>query len=298
MPPSLERGISGPSFGPLRPLVRTSQLLTAPEAGGPAGTLARRGRPGEDTLIDDAANRRRALRLLAMATLPVLVVVAVLGALLTNPVAGLVIGVVIAGAAGAWLWRRGPSLAAHALPARPADPVGAARLHNVVNGLCTAAGLPKPELLIADDPAPNALAYGCDTRSATLVVTSGLLERLNRIELEGVVARELAGIKNGDIRPATLAVALLAVVGPVRPLADRVRAAAVPVSPVAADANGVAITRYPPGLAAAYEKVRTDGPSVRTGAATIAHLWLVPPAGATNATRPPLEERIEALREL
>lgn len=272
--------------------------MGAPEADGVAGTLARRDRTGAHTLIDDAANRRRAVRLLAMGTLPILVVVAVLGALAAGPLVGLVLGVVLTGAVAAWLWRSGPSLAARALAAPVADRVTHARLHNVVEGLCTAAGVPKPELLVVDDPAPNALAYGRDPRSATLVITSGLLERLNRIELEGVVARELAGIKNGDIHPATLGVALLAVVGRFGALADRVRRAAVPVSPAAADANGVAITRYPPGLAAAYEKLRADGPSVRVGAATTNHLWLVPPVGATADVHPPLEERIEALREL
>nr|QMS47990.1 hypothetical protein WG33_0189 [uncultured bacterium] len=112
------------------------------------------------------------------------------------------------------------------------------------------------------------------------------------------MARELAGIKNGDIRPATLGVALLTVVGRFGALADPVRRGAVPVSAATADANGVAITRYPPGLAAAYEKLRADGASVHAGAATTTHLWLVPPTGASAADHPPLEERIEALREL
>lgn len=233
-----------------------------------------------------------------MGTLPVLVLVAVLGALVAGPVVGLVLGLLVAGATGALLARRGPAVAARSLPARPASPVGEARLHNVVEGLCTAAGVPKPDLVVADDPAPNALVYGRHARSATLLVTTGLLDRLDRIELEGVVARQLALVKHGELGPATLAVALLSVVGPVRPLAEWVRRTAGPDSPVTADANGVAITRYPPGLVAAYEKVRTDGPAVRAGTAATAHLWLVPPTGSTGETHPPLEERIEALREL
>lgn len=233
-----------------------------------------------------------------MGTLPVLVVVAVLGALVAGPVVGAVLGLLLAGAAGAWLLHRGPAVAARSLPARPASPVGDARLHNVVEGLCTAAGVPKPELAVADDAAPNALVYGRDARSATLLVTTGLLDRLDRIELEGVVARQLALVKGGEIGPATLAVSLLTVVGSIRPLADWVRRTAGPDSPVAADASGVAITRYPPGLIAAYEKVQADGPTVRATTAATAHLWLVPPTGPTAEAHPPLEERIEALREL
>ena len=64
---------------------------------------------------------------------------------------------------------------------------------------------------------------------------------------------------------------------------------------VAVDASGVAITRYPPGLAAALEKLRADGASVRAGSAATSHLWVVPP---DPTLQPPLEERIEALREL
>ena len=227
-----------------------------------------------------------------------LVVLALVGVLLGGTSFGVGLGLGGATAWAAWVWWGGPAVARKALGGRLASNVGEARLHNVVDGLCTAAGVPKPALVVVEDPAPNALVYGREPRHAVLLVTSGLLERVNRVELEGVVARELAAIKNHDTRPTTLAVAVLAVVGPLQPLADRVRRMATAVPAATADANGVAITRYPPALAAAYEKVRADGPAVRAGSGATAHLWFVPPADTTVDLHPPLGERIEALREL
>jgi heat shock protein HtpX len=151
---------------------------------------------------------------------------------------------------------------------------------------------------VIEDPSPNALSFGLDPRHATLAVTRGLLDTLSRIELEGVLARELARIKNHETRPATVAVAVLTVVGPVRPVADRVRRIAMATPAVAADASGVAITRYPPGLAAALGKLRAAGAAVAAGSPATAHLWVEPPVAPDPVSHPPLEERIQALREL
>src|SRR5581483_5096340 len=121
-----------------------------------------------------------------------------------------------------------------------------ARFHNLVDGLCPAAGLPKPALVVVDHPAPNALACGRKARDAAVVVTQGLLDKLNRIELEGVLAHELTHIKNLDILPGTLAAVLAAPFG-----RWAVAAAVRPEREAIADAGGVAITRYRPGLLAA-----------------------------------------------
>ena len=86
------------------------------------------------------------------------------------------------------------------------------RLHNVVEGLCIASGLPKPRLYVIDDPAPNAFATGRNPKHAAIAVTTGLLEKMNRIELEGVLAHELSHIKNDDILVSTLAVTMVGVV--------------------------------------------------------------------------------------
>ena len=75
--------------------------------------------------------------------------------------------------------------------AKPADGPEYQRYHNLVEGLCIAAGLPKPRLYVVDDPAPNAFATGRNPKHAALAVTTGLLEMMNRVELEGVIAHEL-----------------------------------------------------------------------------------------------------------
>ena len=96
--------------------------------------------------------------------------------------------------------------------AQPADPHEYARLHNLVEGLCIASGLPKPRIYIVDDPAPNAFATGRNPKHAAIAVTTGLLEKMNRVELEGVLAHELSHIKNYDILVSTLAVTMVGVI--------------------------------------------------------------------------------------
>src|SRR5262249_58959233 len=80
------------------------------------------------------------------------------------------------------------------------------RYHNLVEGLCVAAGLPKPRLYVIDDPGLNAFATGRNPAHSAIAVTSGLLGAMNRVELEGVLAHELAPIKNDDILASTVAV--------------------------------------------------------------------------------------------
>jgi heat shock protein HtpX len=256
--------------------------------------------------------------------------------------------VAVGGVAGAW-WRS-DAIALAVSHARPADPVAHARLHNLVEGLCIAGGLPKPRVYVIEDPAPNAFATGRDPRHAAVAVTTGLLARLDRVELEGVLAHELSHIKNHDILVSTLAVTLVGVValladvslrflwwggprhrddrsdgggGPqvvlaalgfvlllVAPLVARVMQAAVSRQREAlADVAGVALTRYPPGLISALEKLRDDTTVVHSGSRATAHLWIESPIDRSGEgrlawlnrrfdTHPPLSERIEALREL
>src|SRR5689334_24556660 len=96
--------------------------------------------------------------------------------------------------------------------AKPADGPEYRRYHNLVEGLCIAAGLPKPRLYVIDDPSPNAFATGRNPKHAAIAVTTGLLEKMNRVELEGVLAHELSHIKNYDILVSTLAVTLVGVI--------------------------------------------------------------------------------------
>src|SRR5262249_29368698 len=90
--------------------------------------------------------------------------------------------------------------------AKPAEGPEYQRYHNLVEGLCIAAGLPKPRLYVVDDPAPNAFATGRNPKHAALAVTTGLLEKMNRGELEGVTAHELSHVKTYDILGTTVAV--------------------------------------------------------------------------------------------
>src|SRR5690606_34132669 len=239
--------------------------------------------------------------------------------------------------------------------ARPADEREYARYHNLVEGLCIASGLPKPRLYVIDDPAPNAFATGRNPRNAAVAVTTGLLEKMNRMELEGVLAHELSHIKNYDILVSTLAVtmvgmvailadlgirllwwgggrrshsdfdrdrggnggpaAILSIVGFVllllSPLIARLMQLAVSRQrETLADVSGVEMTRYPPGLISALEKLRDDSTVVHAHSRATAHLWIEEPAAQTPdegrlsrvnrlfQTHPPIEERIALLREM
>jgi heat shock protein HtpX len=232
--------------------------------------------------------------------------------------------------------------------AKPADPQQYQRLHNLVEGLCIAGGLPKPRVFIVEDPAPNAFATGRNPKHAAIAVTTGLLEKLNRVELEGVIAHELSHVRNYDILVSTLAVTLvgsvallssigmrmmwwnggrerregdrdggnpLALLGLVflilAPIIAKVMQAAVSRRrETLADVSACQMTRYPPGLISALEKLRDDTTVTHSATTATAHLWIEQPmSGVGDAgkfgrlnhmfdTHPPLEERIALLREL
>jgi heat shock protein HtpX len=125
---------------------------------------------------------------------------------------GLLGALLFAGVSAVIAWRTSDKVALAMSHAQPADEKQYARFHNIVDGLCVGFGLPKPRLYVVEDPAPNAFATGRNPETAAIVVTTGLLEKMNRLELEGVLAHELAHIKNNDILVATVAVTLVGVV--------------------------------------------------------------------------------------
>jgi heat shock protein HtpX len=281
----------------------------------------------------------------------VMLVAAAVNWVLGYGVAGLLVALVVVGAGSAVAWWKSDAVALAMSHARLTTAETHPRLHNLVEGLCIAAGLPKPRVYVIDDPAPNAFATGRDPRHAAVAVTTGLLDKLNRIELEGVLAHELSHIKNYDVLVSTLAVTLVGVValladfslrflwwggprhrddtspgGPglaailsvigfllllLAPLAARAMQFAVSRRREAlADFSGVALTRYPPGLIAALEKLQDDTTVVHSSSRATAHLWIESPLARTQEegrlawlnrlfdTHPPLEERIQALKEL
>jgi heat shock protein HtpX len=183
--------------------------------------------------------------------------------------------------------------------ARAVSPDEEPRYHNLVEGLCVSAGLPKPELYVIDDEAPNSFAAGRDPAHAAIVVTTGLLRKLSRVELEGVVAHELSHIRANDTLVTGLGTALVGLpLMPAGALADRLLASLVGRGRERdADLGGVRLTRYPPGLAAALENIRREGPATLPASRATAHLWISSPLdGESGAIR--LEERIAALRDM
>ena len=266
-------------------------------------------------------------------------------------IAGLIIALAVAGGSSLFAYWKSDAVALRMSRARLADPVEYARLHNLVEGLCIAAGLPKPRVYVIDDPAPNAFATGRDPRHAAIAVTTGLLEKMNRVELEGVLAHELSHVKNYDILVSTLAVTMVGVIvllsdwtlrflwwGGGRRRGNRDNGGGGPAAALAlvgfvllllspliaqlmqfavsrrrealADVSGVSLTRYPPGLISALEKLREDTTVVHSSSRATAHLWIESPLARDPSegrlsrlnrlfdTHPPLEERIAALKEL
>ena len=202
--------------------------------------------------------------------------------------------------------------------AHEAEPIQYLELHRILENLAITAGLPKPRLYVIDDPAPNAFAAGRDPKHAVVAVSTGLLARLERSELEGVIAHELSHIGNRDILVMTVAVVLAGFIAIISDMFLRISffggnsrenknplfliagVAAIIIAPIAAqliqmavsrkreflaDASGALLTRYPDALASALQKISSyEAPMRRANHAT-AHLFISNPFGAHEAGR-------------
>jgi heat shock protein HtpX len=194
-------------------------------------------------------------------------------------------------------------------------------LYHLVENLCITAGLPVPKIYIIDDTAPNAFATGRDPEHAVVAVTTGILQKLERSELEGVLAHELSHVGNRDILLSTVVVVL---VGMVALMADYFRhmlwwgggsdsdnkngngiimILAILLSLLAplfatliqlaisrrreflADADGALLTRYPEGLASALEKISRDQEPLEAANRATAHLYIVNPFKGGNISK-------------
>jgi len=122
-------------------------------------------------------------------------------------VIGVIFAVVISFAITFSSYWSSASIALNSTRAQPASQEEFARLHNLVEAVSISAGVPKPDVYVVHDPAPNAFATGRNLDNAAVAVTTGLLDKMNRDELEGVIAHEIAHIRNGDILVMTVAVA-------------------------------------------------------------------------------------------
>jgi Zn-dependent protease with chaperone function len=241
---------------------------------------------------DVRANRRRARLLFAAGgVVPGLLLGVVLGALL-GPIVGAVAGVVALVVVALSIERSARTVALRALGGSPVDEDDHPRLANLVEGLCASFGVAKPELWIVADHVPNACTVGDRRGRNVLVVTTGLEDRLGLIEMEGVVAHELAHVKRGD---PVVSAAAVAVLGPLVRLTgnDRlVHAALGRGREYRADQLAALTVRYPPGLGEALD-VLQQGPapaatSVFTGRrwAITRWLWVDPMVGDRGVAAP------------
>lgn len=183
-----------------------------------------------------------------------------------------------------------------------AEPVSAetnARLVNVVEGLALSAGVATPALRVTSDPGINAMAIGSAGKDTMLVVTQGAVDKLDRIELEGLMAHTVSRLRGPRQRARCTAVTTR---GLGRYLLDRFGSNRgkgtqdlSTEDQAAIDADAVAITRFPPGLLAALEKAQDMGTTVAAARPCTSHLWL---AAVDSSDADQLAVRADALREL
>ncbi|WP_419928078.1 hypothetical protein [Candidatus Poriferisocius sp.] len=250
----------------------------------------------------NSSQRRSAVVLGSLGVLAGAVVLAVLFLVGLPWLVAVVAGVVVGGVAAVGLhliaWRLLLRLAGSTRPSGEAQAV----LENVLEGLCVSHGIPTPELRVIHSHSINSLAAARTPAHAAIVVTSGAVEQLERIEMEGLVAHHLCRIRRGDAALETLAGVLLAwpltTVGWLRRrLMDRVLPAG---RGLAADFEAVSLTRYPPGLLSALMTLSGQTAQVPSPTVAALHMWIDEPDwGIADAIRHPrLETRIAALTEL
>ena len=199
--------------------------------------------------------------------------------------------------------------------AKPATKEQYFDLYTVTENLSMAAGLPMPKLYVVNDPSPNAFATGRDPKHAVVCATTGILERLDRSELEGVIAHELSHVKNYDILLSSVVAVLVGTVALIsdwimrsfwwgglrghdddredrNPIMFILMIVVLIITPIVAtiiqlaisrrreylaDASGALLTRYPEGLARALEKIAGDPTPMRHATASTAHLFISNP---------------------
>lgn len=199
--------------------------------------------------------------------------------------------------------------------ARPVEKKDNPELFRIVENLCITAGISMPKIYILNESQPNAFATGRNEKRAVVVVTKGLLDKLERVELEGVIAHELSHIRNKDILLGTVIVILAGIIALVSywflrisfwgGLAGRrssrgssgvilliLGLVAAVLAPLAAtlirlaisrkreflsDASGALLTRYPEGLARALEKISADSTQMKVANSATSHLFIASP---------------------
>jgi heat shock protein HtpX len=218
--------------------------------------------------------------------------------------------------------------------AKPLEHDQNVELFHLVENLAITAGLPMPKIYIINSEQPNAFATGKDPRHASIAITTGLIEKLDKTELEGVLAHEMSHIGNRDILLQTVIIGLVGITNIIARMFFRgmgrrsndndngggifaiIAIFLIILSPLIAqliqlaisrkreflaDANGAMLTRYPEGLASALEKIANDESELKQANTATAHLFIASPfkgKGLSNlfSTHPPIRQRIAMLR--
>ena len=224
-------------------------------------------------------------------------------------------------------------IALSSVGAKEADKEKEKQYYDVVESLTIASGLPMPKLYIMESPQINAFASGRDPKHAVICVTRGSLDKLDKKELEGVLAHELSHVANYDIRYMTLATVMVGIIaiiseiflrslwlgggegnkknGGIFILIGIVLAIVAPIvvwlvqlaisrkREYTADASAVKFTRYPQGLIDALKKIQNENQPEKKVPKAIAPLFLANPLkGNLTSTHPPIEKRIEVLERM
>ena len=264
-----------------------------------------------------AANKRKSALIFFFFLLMIFALAYAFGALTGMGTGGLVFAALIAGGMSFLSYWTSDSIVLAISRAKPVTKEEYPFLFNVVEGLAIAAGIPAPRCYVIDDTAPNAFATGRTPAHSVICVTTGLLQKLNRVELEGVVAHEMSHIKNFDIRVQTLAVVMVGIIALLSDwimrslwwggrgrrsgrgksgnlgavlvvvgiffaifgpiIAQLLRLAVSRKREFLADASGALLTRYPAGLAAALRKIADDTEPLEAANKATAHLYIVNP---------------------
>ncbi|MFZ1970644.1 MAG: M48 family metallopeptidase [Candidatus Nanoarchaeia archaeon] len=222
-------------------------------------------------------------------------------------------------------------IAISSVGAKEADKTKDKQFYDVVESLTIASGLPMPKLYVMNSPQINAFASGRDPKHAIVCVTRGSLDKLEKKELEGVLAHEMSHIANYDIRYMTLATVMVGIISIVSEIFLRslwfqngndkknggifiligiILAIIAPIvvylvqlaisrkREYSADASAVKFTRYPRGLIDALKKIQTENQPEKKVAKAIAPLFFSNPLKNLSSTHPPIEKRIEVLEKM
>lgn len=262
------------------------------------------------------SNKRKTWLLVSLFCVFVVLMFLLLGYILEiDPIASLVLGTIFAITYSLISFYTGDQVTLATQGAKQVQKKDAYELYNVVENLSITAGIPTPAIYIINDESPNAFATGRDPQHASIAITTGLLRRLNKQEVQGVIAHEISHIKNYDIRLMMIVVVLvglivimsdillrarwlrgrgsrregnlgviililgivLAILSPL--IAQVIKLAVSRSREYLADASGALLTRYPDGLASALEKIAKSNTPLQRASNATAHLYIACPFG-------------------